>query len=88
MRVESYFSGIRKRIEESPIVRLSTVSYEKRGTHERIIQGREEIGMRKEKRFGRRKGYDEAAPFDSKIMQEADRWQKTVNFRLAEEDCH
>ena len=40
MRVESYFADIRKTIEQSLIVRLSNVSYEKRGTHEGIIRGR------------------------------------------------
>ena len=40
MRVESYFADVRRTIEQSPIVRLSKVSYEKRGTHEGIIRGR------------------------------------------------
>ena len=40
MRVESYFADIRNTIEQSLIVRLSNVSYEKRGTHEGIIRGR------------------------------------------------
>lgn len=40
MRIETYFADVRKTIELSPIVRLSNVSYEKRGTHEGIIRGR------------------------------------------------
>ena len=40
MRVESYFADVRRTIELSPVVRLSNVSYEKRGTHEGIIRGR------------------------------------------------
>lgn len=40
MRIETYFADVRKTIELSPIVRLSNVSYEKRGTHEGIIIGR------------------------------------------------
>jgi len=30
------------------------------------------------KRVGLRRGYDEGAPFDSKIMLEVDRWLKTI----------
>jgi hypothetical protein len=40
LRVERYFADVRKTIEQSLIVRLSNVSYEKRGTHEGIIRGR------------------------------------------------
>jgi hypothetical protein len=40
LRVESYFADVRKTIEQSLIVRLSNISYEKRGTHEGIIRGR------------------------------------------------
>ena len=40
MRIETYFADVRKTIDLSPIVRLSNVSYEKRGTHEGIIRGR------------------------------------------------
>ena len=40
MRVEKYFAGVRKIVELSPIVRLSSVSYEKRGTYAGIIRGR------------------------------------------------
>jgi len=40
LRIETYFADVRKTIELSPIVRLSNVSYEKRGTHEGIIRGR------------------------------------------------
>jgi len=40
LRVESYFADVRRAIELSPVVRLSNVSYEKRGTHEGIIRGR------------------------------------------------
>jgi hypothetical protein len=39
LRVESYFADVRKTIEQSLIVRLSNISYEKRGTHEGIIRG-------------------------------------------------
>jgi hypothetical protein len=40
LRVETYFADVRKTIELSPIVSLSNVSYEKRGTYEGIIRGR------------------------------------------------
>ena len=40
MRVENYFDWVRKAVEESPIVHLSNVTYEKRGTYEGIIRGR------------------------------------------------
>jgi len=40
LRVEAYFADVRKTIELSPIVSLSNVSYEKRGTYEGIIRGR------------------------------------------------
>lgn len=40
MRVEDYFTGVRKTVELSPIVRLSKITYEKRGTYEGIIRGR------------------------------------------------
>ncbi len=39
MRIESYFRQIEKFIEECPLVQLSTVTYEKRGTHEGFIRG-------------------------------------------------
>ena len=40
MRIEDYFAIIRKTVESSPIVRLSNVTYEKRGTYVGIIRGR------------------------------------------------
>jgi hypothetical protein len=40
LRVESYFAEVLKTIEQSFIVRLSNISYEKRGTQEGIIRGR------------------------------------------------
>lgn len=40
MRVESYFDRVRKAVELSPIVRLSNVTYEKRGSYEGVIRGR------------------------------------------------
>lgn len=40
MRIEDYFDTMRKRVELSPFVRLSNVTYEKRGTYEGIIRGR------------------------------------------------
>ena len=43
MRIESYFDDVRKTIEPSPIVRLSNVSYEKRGTYEGIIRGKVQL---------------------------------------------
>jgi hypothetical protein len=33
---------------------------------------------KRDKRVGLRRGYDEGAPFDSKIMLEVDRWLKTI----------
>ena len=39
MRIESYFRQIEEYIEECPFVQLSTVTYEKRGTHEGFIRG-------------------------------------------------
>ena len=40
MRIEDYFAEIQKAVGQSPIVRLTNVTYEKRGTHEGIIRGR------------------------------------------------
>jgi hypothetical protein len=40
LKIEQYFFQIQKTVESSPIIRLSSVSYEKRGTHEGIIRGR------------------------------------------------
>ena len=40
MRIEDYFATIRKRVELAPFVRLSNVTYEKRGIYEGIIRGR------------------------------------------------
>jgi hypothetical protein len=40
LRIEDYFSGVQGTVELSPIVRLSNVTYEKRGTQEGIIRGR------------------------------------------------
>ena len=40
MRIEDYFAEIQKAVDQSPIVRLTNVTYEKRGTHEGIIRGR------------------------------------------------
>lgn len=40
MRIEEYFQALQKIIELSPIVWLSNVAYEKRGTYEGIIRRR------------------------------------------------
>jgi hypothetical protein len=40
LRIEDYFAEVQKAVDLSPIVRLSNVTYEKRGTHEGIIKGR------------------------------------------------
>ena len=40
MRIEEYFLKIKKFLEFSPIVHLSNITYEKRGTHEGFIRGR------------------------------------------------
>ncbi|MDL2124889.1 MAG: hypothetical protein LWX51_17855 [Deltaproteobacteria bacterium] len=39
MRVETYFRQIEKIIEACPVIQLSNVTYEKRGTHEGFIRG-------------------------------------------------
>ena len=39
MRIESYFRQIEKIIEACPVIQLSNVTYEKRGTHEGFIHG-------------------------------------------------
>lgn len=39
MRIEDYFSQIRMMIDHCPIVQLSTVTYEKRGTNEGLVRG-------------------------------------------------
>ncbi len=39
MRIEIYFRQIEKIIEACPIIQLSNVTYEKRGTHEGFIRG-------------------------------------------------
>lgn len=40
MRIEDYFRQIQKIVESSPVVQLSDITYEKRGTHEGFIRGR------------------------------------------------
>ena len=40
MRIEDYFLKIKKVLESSPVVHLSNISYEKRGTYEGFISGR------------------------------------------------
>jgi hypothetical protein len=40
LRIEEYFRLIQKTVERSPVVLLSSVVYEKRGTYEGIIRGR------------------------------------------------
>jgi hypothetical protein len=40
LRIEEYFLILQKTIEGSPIVWLSNVAYEKRGTYEGVIRGR------------------------------------------------
>ena len=39
MRVETYFRQIEKIIEACPVIQLSNITYEKRGTHEGFIRG-------------------------------------------------
>ena len=39
MRIESYFQQIQKTIEAYPVIQLSNVTYEKRGTDEGFIRG-------------------------------------------------
>ena len=39
MRIEAYFRQIDKIIEACPVIQLSNVTYEKRGTHEGFIRG-------------------------------------------------
>jgi len=39
LRIEIYFRQIEKIIEACPIIQLSNVTYEKRGTHEGFIRG-------------------------------------------------
>jgi hypothetical protein len=43
LRIEGYFLRIHKIVESSPVVHLSNVTYEKRGTHEGIIRGQVEF---------------------------------------------
>lgn len=39
MRIEDYFLLIQKVVESSPVIHLSNITYEKRGTHEGFIRG-------------------------------------------------
>lgn len=39
MRIETYFRQIEKIIEACPVIQLSNVTYDKRGTHEGFIRG-------------------------------------------------
>jgi hypothetical protein len=39
LRIEAYFQQIQEVIEACPIIQLSNVTYEKRGTHEGFIKG-------------------------------------------------
>ena len=39
MRIETYFRQIEKIIDACPVIQLSNVTYEKRGTHEGFIRG-------------------------------------------------
>ncbi|MEW5941569.1 MAG: DUF6516 family protein [Chloroflexota bacterium] len=39
MRIEEYFLQIRKEIEANPVVRLVTITEEKRGTYEGFLEG-------------------------------------------------
>jgi len=39
LRIEAYFRQIEKIIEACPVIQLSNVTYEKRGTHEGFIRG-------------------------------------------------
>ena len=39
MRIEAYFRQIERIIEACPVIQLSNVTYEKRGTHEGFIRG-------------------------------------------------
>ena len=39
MRIETYFRQIEKNIEGCPVIQLSNVTYDKRGTHEGFIRG-------------------------------------------------
>lgn len=39
MRIEAYFRQIEKIIEACPVIQLTNVTYEKRGTHEGFIRG-------------------------------------------------
>ena len=39
MRIETYFRQIEKIIAACPVIQLSNVTYEKRGTHEGFIRG-------------------------------------------------
>jgi hypothetical protein len=40
LRIEQYFLQTKQIVESSPIVDLSNITYEKRGTHEGFIRGR------------------------------------------------
>jgi len=39
LRIETYFRQIEKNIEGCPVIQLSNVTYDKRGTHEGFIRG-------------------------------------------------
>ena len=39
MRIEGYFLLIQRVVESSPVIHLSNITYEKRGTHEGFIRG-------------------------------------------------
>ncbi len=39
MRIEDYFLVIQRVVESSPVIHLSNITYEKRGTHEGFIRG-------------------------------------------------
>jgi CRISPR/Cas system-associated exonuclease Cas4 (RecB family) len=40
LKIEEYFLLIQRAVESSPIVRLSDMTYEKRGTYEGVVRGR------------------------------------------------
>lgn len=39
MRIEDYFLLLQKVVESFPVVHLTNITYEKRGTHEGVIRG-------------------------------------------------
>ena len=39
LRIEDYFHNVEKIIEACPLIQLSNITYEKRGTHEGFIRG-------------------------------------------------